>query len=53
LKIAVDSANEALGFDIAALASAFNGIVGSVLFTGIMATEFQVGGKKDAFRFIT
>jgi H+/Cl- antiporter ClcA len=53
LKIAVDSANDALGFDVAALASAFNGIVGSVLFTGIFATEFQVGGKKDAFRFIT
>jgi H+/Cl- antiporter ClcA len=53
LKIAVDSANDALGFDVAALASAFNGIVGSVLFTGIFATEFQVGGKKDAFKFIT
>jgi len=53
LKIAVDSANEALGFDVAALASGFNGIVGNVLFTGILATEFQVGGKKDAFRFIT
>jgi H+/Cl- antiporter ClcA len=53
LKIAVDSAQEALGFDVAALASAFNGIIGNVLFTGIFATEFQVGGKKDAFRFIT
>jgi H+/Cl- antiporter ClcA len=52
LKIAVDSANDAMGFDVAALASAFNGIVGSVLFTGVFATEFQVGGKKDAFRFL-
>jgi H+/Cl- antiporter ClcA len=52
LKIANESADEALGFDIAALASAFNGIVGSVLFTGIFATEFQVGGKKNAFRFL-
>jgi H+/Cl- antiporter ClcA len=52
LKIAVDSANDALGFDVAALASAFNGIIGSVLFTGVFATEFQVGGKKDALRFL-
>jgi len=52
LKIAGESADESLGFDIAALASAFNGIVGNVLFTGIFATEFQVGGKTNAFRFL-
>jgi H+/Cl- antiporter ClcA len=52
LRIAVDSASDAFGFDVAALASSFNGIVGSVLFTGIFATEFQVGGKKNAFRFM-
>lgn len=53
LRIAMDSPDEAFGFDVAALASAFNGIVGSVLFTGVFATEFQVGGKKDALRFLT
>jgi H+/Cl- antiporter ClcA len=53
LKIAVHSASDALGFDVAAMASAFNGIIGSVLFTGIFATEFQVGGKKNALRFLT
>ncbi|MCJ7445779.1 MAG: chloride channel protein [Methanotrichaceae archaeon] len=51
-KIANESADDAIGFDVAALASAFNGIIGSVLFTGVFATEFQVGGKKDAFRFL-
>src|SRR5262249_27631960 len=35
---------QAKGFDVAALASAFNGIIGSALFTGVFATEFQVGG---------
>ena len=50
--IANESSNEALGFDVAALASAFNGIIGNVLFTGIFATEFQVGGKNHAFRFL-
>jgi H+/Cl- antiporter ClcA len=53
LKIAVHSASDSLGFDVAAMASAFNGIVGNVLFTGIFATEFQVGGKKNALRFLT
>jgi H+/Cl- antiporter ClcA len=38
-------ADSALGFDVAALASAFNGIVGSPLFTAIFATEYQVGGR--------
>jgi len=40
-----------LGFDVAALASAYNGIVGSPLFTAIFATEFNVG-KKDALKFL-
>jgi H+/Cl- antiporter ClcA len=52
MKIAGESADECLGFDIAALASAFNGIIGNALFTGIFATEFQVGGKTNAFRFL-
>ena len=44
--------NEAsLGFDVAALASAYNGIVGSPIFTAIFATEFNVG-KKDALKFL-
>ncbi len=34
----------ALGFDVAASASAFNGIIGNPLFTGVLATELQVGG---------
>jgi len=33
----------ALGFDVSALASAFNGIIGSPLFTGVFATEYEVG----------
>ncbi len=41
----------ALGFDVAALASAYNGIVGSPIFTAIFATEFNVG-KKDALKFL-
>jgi len=41
----------ALGFDIAALASAYNGIIGSPLFTAVFATEFNVG-KKDALKFL-
>ncbi len=52
-RLKIGSPTAALGFDVAALASAFNGIVGNVLFTGIFATEFQVGGSKDAFRFLT
>jgi H+/Cl- antiporter ClcA len=42
LKIARETA---LGFQVAALASAYNGIIGSPLFTGVFATEFQVGGS--------
>lgn len=34
------------GFDLAALASSFNGIIGSVLFTGVLATELQPGGAR-------
>lgn len=41
----------ALGFDVAALASAYNGIIGSPVFTAVFATEFNVG-KKDAFTFL-
>lgn len=41
LKIAHDSA---LGFRVAAMASAYNGIIGSPLFTGLFATELGVGG---------
>ena len=32
------------GFAMAAMASAYNGIVGSALFTGVLATELRVGG---------
>ena len=48
LKIINDAA---LGFDVAALASAYNGIIGSPLFTAIFATEFNVG-KKDGLKFL-
>ncbi len=36
----------AAGFNIAALASAFNGLIGGVLFTGIFATELRSGQSK-------
>ncbi|MDG6258176.1 MAG: chloride channel protein [Methanomicrobiaceae archaeon] len=52
-RIARESADETLGFNVAALASAYNGIIGSVLFTGVFATEFQVGGEKGALKFLT
>jgi H+/Cl- antiporter ClcA len=42
LKVAEQSA---FGFDVAALASAFNGIFGNPLFTAVFATEYQVGGR--------
>ncbi|HTY15669.1 MAG TPA: chloride channel protein [Methanoregulaceae archaeon] len=48
LKVNRDSA---LGFDVAALASAYNGIIGSPLFTAVFATEFNVG-KKDGLKFL-
>ena len=41
----------ALGFDVAALASAFNGIVGNPLFTAIFATEYEVGAP-SASRYL-
>ena len=37
----------AAGFNLAALASAFNGLIGGVLFTGIFATELQAGRTKS------
>jgi len=39
------------GFDVAALSSAFNGLIGNPLFTGVFATEYQIG-KKDALTFM-
>lgn len=48
LKLARESA---LGFRIAALASAYNGIIGSALFTGVLATEIGVGGS-NALAFL-
>jgi H+/Cl- antiporter ClcA len=35
----------ALGFGVAAVASALNGVIGSPLFTGVFASELQVGGS--------
>lgn len=52
-KLKISSPTAALGFDVAALASAFNGIIGNILFTGIFATEFQVGGSRNALKFLT
>ncbi|HDR73821.1 MAG TPA: chloride channel protein [Methanoculleus sp.] len=51
-RIARESADASLGFNVAALASAYNGIIGSVLFTGVFASEFQVGGEKSALKFL-
>jgi H+/Cl- antiporter ClcA len=42
----------ALQFDVAALASAFNGIVGSAVFTGIFATEYEVGAGKSKLEYL-
>lgn len=36
-------ASAAAGYDLAALASAFNGLIGGPLFTGVFATELQAG----------
>jgi H+/Cl- antiporter ClcA len=36
----------AAGFNLAALASAFNGLIGGVLFTGIFATELRSGQSR-------
>ena len=41
-----------LGLSMAALASAYNGIIGSPLFTAVLATEFQVGGKELGLAFL-
>ncbi len=49
LKVAEESK---LGVSLAALASAYNGIIGSPLFTGVLATEFQVGGKELGIAFL-
>lgn len=40
-----------IGFDVAALASAYNGIIGNPLFSAVIATEFNVGNK-NALKFI-
>jgi H+/Cl- antiporter ClcA len=45
MRIVRDSHDTHLGFDVAALASAFNGVIGSPVFTGVLATEFQIGKK--------
>ncbi len=42
LRIARESADAAFGVN-----------VGNPLFTGVFATEFQVGGKRDALKFLT
>lgn len=39
-------ASASSGFNLAALASAFNGLIGSALFTGVFATELQSGRAK-------
>ncbi len=39
-------ASAAAGYDLAALASAFNGLIGGPLFTGVFATELQAGRAK-------
>ncbi|MEN6342730.1 MAG: chloride channel protein [Methanospirillum sp.] len=44
--------SDAAGFNLAALASAFNGLVGGVLFTGIFATELQSGRAKTPLQFL-
>jgi H+/Cl- antiporter ClcA len=49
-KLAI-SKDTAFGFDVAALSSAYNGIIGNPLFTAVFATEFNVG-KKDALTFL-
>jgi H+/Cl- antiporter ClcA len=45
------SPKAALGFDVAALASALNGIIGNPLFTGVFATEYEVGAA-DGLRYL-
>jgi H+/Cl- antiporter ClcA len=43
LKIAPESAH---GFEVAASASAYNGIIGNPVWTAVFATELQVGGEE-------
>jgi H+/Cl- antiporter ClcA len=50
-RIAQESPTLHLGFDVAALASAFNGIIGNPFFTGVLATEYQIG-KKNVSTFL-
>ena len=50
-KLKVDEESK-LGLSLAALASAYNGIIGSPLFTGVLATEFQIGGKELGIAFL-
>jgi H+/Cl- antiporter ClcA len=45
------SKDTALGFDVAALSSAYNGIIGSPLFAAVFATEMNIG-KKDSLTFL-
>jgi H+/Cl- antiporter ClcA len=45
-----------LGFVLAGLASAFNGLIGNPIFTAVLATELQAGeggDKKGAIQFLT
>ena len=49
LKVAEESK---VGLSLAALASAYNGIIGSPIFTSVLATEFQVGGKELGLAFL-
>jgi H+/Cl- antiporter ClcA len=49
-KLAI-SKETAFGFDVAALSSAYNGIIGSPLFSAVFATEFNVGNK-NALTFL-
>jgi H+/Cl- antiporter ClcA len=49
-KLAI-SKDTALGFDVAALSSAYNGIIGSPLFAAVFATELNIG-KKDSLTFL-
>jgi len=49
LRVAEDAT---FGLSVAALASAYNGIVGSPVFTAVFATEFQVGGKELSSAFL-
>ena len=47
-RIARGSGEKQLGFDMAALSSAYNGIVGNPFFTGVLATEYRIGNRGAA-----